>query len=168
MLSIDFGKKTLENSTEHYLGLKDNILNKRLNKHCNENELKSFIEEQLEIILCGGINDLLMLHKKIKEIPSYDGFKPILKNIFNYDWFRGRKRLYNGYSLANNLQIDCCPYCNRNYTSSHSVSVKEGKMKYVFPEFDHFLPQKEYPLLALSFYNLIPSCNICNTLQIQR
>ena len=31
------------------------------------------------------------------------------------------------------------------------------------PEFDHWFPKSKYPLLALSFYNLIPSCHICNS-----
>src|SRR5699024_24936 len=30
------------------------------------------------------------------------------------------------------------------------------------PTFDHWFPKGSYPLLSLSFYNLIPSCNMCN------
>lgn len=28
---------------------------------------------------------------------------------------------------------------------------------------DHYYDKGKYPYLALSFYNLIPSCNICNS-----
>jgi hypothetical protein len=35
--------------------------------------------------------------------------------------------------------------------------------KFTRPEFDHWFPKSKYPLLALSFYNLIPSCHICNS-----
>ncbi|WP_394749331.1 hypothetical protein [Spongiimicrobium salis] len=84
-----------------------------------------------------------------------------LNNIINYKWFRKyKKKMHDGFKLAKALSVDVCPYCNRNYTTSHKV---EGKTKNVFPEFDHYYPQSDYPLLALSFYNLIPSCNICNT-----
>lgn len=93
----------------------------------------------------------------------------VLKQIFNYEAFRDfKKNIYNGFTLSGDLNINCCPYCNRNYTTTHSTfhaKNKKGAMveKHVFPEFDHFYPRKEFPILALSFYNLIPSCNICNT-----
>ena len=31
------------------------------------------------------------------------------------------------------------------------------------PQFDHWFAHAQYPLLGLSFYNLIPSCSICNS-----
>ena len=33
------------------------------------------------------------------------------------------------------------------------------------PQLDHFLPKSKYPLLALSFYNLIPVCPECNRIK---
>ena len=54
------------------------------------------------------------------------------------------------------MNIDTCPYCNRNYIYSLH---KKGKIK---PEIDHFYPKGIYPFLAASFYNLIPSCQTCN------
>lgn len=47
-----------------------------------------------------------------------------------------------------------CPYCNRNYV------YVDGRVRGC--DFDHFLPKSKYPLLAASFYNLIPACPICN------
>ena len=29
-------------------------------------------------------------------------------------------------------------------------------------QIDHFFPKRKYPFLALCYYNLIPSCDICN------
>ncbi len=51
-------------------------------------------------------------------------------------------------------------YCNCDYTYTHT---KPNRKTGVRPEFDHFFKQEDYPLLALSFYNLIPSCNTCNS-----
>ena len=31
------------------------------------------------------------------------------------------------------------------------------------PQFDHYFDKSTHPFLALSFYNLIPCCSICNT-----
>lgn len=58
--------------------------------------------------------------------------------------------------LINSIGIDTCPYCNRNYIYALD---KAGKIK---PELDHFYPKGIYPLLAASYYNLIPSCQTCN------
>ena len=61
--------------------------------------------------------------------------------------------------LAETLRVNVCPYCNRQYTFTVK---KSGEKKGVRPQFDHFYPKSSYPYLALSFYNLIPSCPTCN------
>ena len=60
------------------------------------------------------------------------------------------------YWLQSQLSVKVCPYCNRMYTTT-----LYGK-KRVRPDFDHFYPQSRYPYLAVSLFNLIPSCNVCN------
>jgi hypothetical protein len=67
--------------------------------------------------------------------------------------------LYNAYDLAEKLNVDVCPYCNRNYT----FTIKNKNSKSTRPDFDHFYSKDDYPILALSFYNLIPSCILCNS-----
>ena len=66
-----------------------------------------------------------------------------------------------GYWLVDRLKIRVCPYCNRNYIFTANAS---GTPK-VRAQFDHFLPKKKYPMFALCFYNLIPSCPVCNKLK---
>lgn len=66
---------------------------------------------------------------------------------------------YNAYDLAQKLNINVCPYCNRNYT----FTIKDKNAKSTRPDFDHFYNKDTYPILALSFYNLIPSCILCNS-----
>lgn len=60
------------------------------------------------------------------------------------------------YWLQRQLNVKVCPYCNRMYTTT-----LYGK-KRIRPDFDHFYPQSRYPYLAVSLFNLIPSCNVCN------
>lgn len=55
------------------------------------------------------------------------------------------------------LNIRTCPYCNRQYT--FTLSEKDVKTS---PEYDHFYAKSDYPILAVSFYNLVPSCHVCN------
>jgi 5-methylcytosine-specific restriction endonuclease McrA len=76
------------------------------------------------------------------------------KFIELYSKFSNRKAAY---MVLKELNIRVCPYCNRMYT--FSIKSKNGKTR---PEFDHFIPKEKCPLLALSIYNLIPSCSICN------
>jgi len=83
----------------------------------------------------------------------------ILRNdIFEkeYNNWGGRKK-YGAYTFVQTLDLKTCPYCNRNYT--FIVDSDNGKLR---PEIDHFYPKSIYPFLAMSFFNLIPSCSICN------
>lgn len=73
----------------------------------------------------------------------------------------GKREMTIGYWLVKRLKIRVCPYCNRNYT----FSVAKTKSPKVRAQFDHFIPKKKYPMVALCFYNLVPSCPICNKLK---
>lgn len=52
-----------------------------------------------------------------------------------------------------------CPYCNRQYITSY---IDVDNKKRTTADADHYYPQSKYPLLALSLYNIIPSCLVCN------
>jgi uncharacterized protein (TIGR02646 family) len=75
-----------------------------------------------------------------------------------YDNFSTKKDEYNAYDLMKDLNIKSCPYCNRNYT----FTVVDEEDELLRADIDHFYEKSEYPILALSFYNLIPSCLECN------
>lgn len=59
--------------------------------------------------------------------------------------------------FLNYLNIDTCVYCNRNYTLQFDLETN-----YARAQLDHWFPKESFPVLALSFYNLIPSCSSCN------
>jgi hypothetical protein len=56
------------------------------------------------------------------------------------------------------LNIAVCPYCNRNYIFNFSKNNKQNATA----QLDHFFDKKKYPYLAVSMYNLVPSCSTCN------
>lgn len=92
-----------------------------------------------------------------------DEVKLILKRIYNYKKFENGEGFaksgnWEAYELTKQLGIRVCPYCNRSYT----FTITKATEKIVRPELDHFFSQDRYPLFGLSFYNLIPSCSICN------
>ena len=65
------------------------------------------------------------------------------------------------YLILDELNIRTCPYCNRNYT--FSIHRSSGRTR---PELDHFYNKAKTPLLAVTFYNLVPSCPTCNKLKL--
>lgn len=67
------------------------------------------------------------------------------------------KKTSRSHRFFKKLNIRTCPYCNRLYT--FTLDSQSGKAA---PQYDHFYDKSDYPLLAVSFYNLIPSCPVCN------
>lgn len=103
----------------------------------------------------------LLLADKIKMDELIDKFgsyncksesDELLNNIFRYDRFSERVVVRN---ILSKMGITVCPYCNRSYI----VTLKKCKVR---PQLDHYYPKAKYPYLALSLYNLIPSCGSCN------
>ncbi len=79
--------------------------------------------------------------------------------IFNYNHFSSKNTdYYSGYELTAKLDIRTCLYCNRNF-----IETISRPSKIVRPDLDHFFPKSHFPFLAVSFYNLIPSCKVCNS-----
>ncbi len=79
----------------------------------------------------------------------------IFYNIFISNIYENNKR-FDGLKFVQSIGLNTCPYCNRAYI--YSIK-KNGTIR---PEIDHFYPKAFYPYLGLSFYNLIPSCSVCN------
>lgn len=81
--------------------------------------------------------------------------KEILDVIFNYNKFRS----WNRHEFLTMLGVEICPYCNRQYITSYDDDID----KKTTADLDHYYPKSKYPFLALSLYNFIPSCQICNS-----
>lgn len=142
----------------HLIKLRSKVLK---SKHLNSlpNYLIRFIEDNIDKLLSGNPLELAEINKiyyrlqKSRKKRKYDG---TIKQIFSYKNFSKEKKEYNLNDLSNNISIKYCPYCNRQST----INVRSNSIR---PDFDHFFPQSRYPILGLSFYNLIPSCTICNS-----
>ena len=115
----------------------------------DENNLKKLIQFKP--------NELASLIENVyKKFPKSHYKKESLNRIFY--------RIFVDYGYDNldklkfiqNINLGSCPYCNRNYIFNIN---KKGSIK---PEIDHFYPKSIYPYLAVSYFNLIPSCPTCN------
>jgi hypothetical protein len=121
--------------------------------------IKNFLNDEanLKDVIIGKPNII----NNIKNTFTTNNEMNCLRLLFNYEnWVKEENfyEFYNAYSLANSLDINTCTYCNRLYTKTVINPDKITR-----PEFDHWFPKSKFPLLALSFYNLIPSCHVCNS-----
>lgn len=71
--------------------------------------------------------------------------------IIDYSILKGDLR----HKILNSLGVRTCPYCNRNYITSYGEKSTA--------DLDHFYQKKQYPLFALSLFNFVPSCSVCNS-----
>jgi len=122
----------------------------------NEKEIKNLLSANVEQLR-------LYIDFFTKEFPSSVEKNSPLNKILREEIFEkeygnwGGRKTYGAYAFVKALGLNSCPYCNRNYT--FVVDSENGKLR---PEIDHFYPKSVYPFLAMSFFNLIPSCPICN------
>lgn len=135
---------------ENYLQLDDPKIEIK-NYFAPNGELK---DEIIKGLILGKKSALL---NAVKEIGPFDKKSEkdnelSEKFIGLYENFTKRKL---GKTLAKKMGISVCPYCNRSYVFTLS---SEG----IRPQYDHFFCKSKYPYLAVSLYNLIPSCPICN------
>lgn len=186
MIKIDIpqakkGEKSIEDLHWDWFCKKYNgIRNKRKRDSILKYILK-ITEKDLEILIKKPLDDpeFIRLNQTItkrledhKGKPVYNRWLNAIGKIFKYDDFITDKSGWNSYAYFKALGINVCPYCNRMYVFTvNEIENKQKKNgqsvpiiseKITAPEIDHFLPQDKYPHLTCSFYNMIPSCKVCN------
>ncbi len=140
---------------------------KALNKHVTSSGigLGDYLARNIEKIITTDLQKLVNeVHPELEDLfeKNYQNgpdkkplpFKVSIDHIFFFE----SPEKWKPYNLARQLGVHCCPYCNRTYITT----LGEDKAKFSRPDFDHFLPKSVYPYFRLSFFNLIPSCVICN------
>lgn len=90
-----------------------------------------------------------------------------LAKIFNYS--TGIDKTNPHQVITEKLGLKTCPYCNVNFIMvveiDEAIPRPANATRKVRPEYEHFYSKSRYPFLALSFYNLVPSCRNCNSLK---
>lgn len=87
-----------------------------------------------------------------------DHFNEVMYDIFvvnGYENSNGESD-FNKHLFIVNSGLAICPYC-----SEEEIEPTDATKKQI----DHFLPKRQYPFLAMSYYNLVPSCGTCNKLE---
>ena len=121
--------------------------------------VKDLSDDELEaLILCPP--EQLKGKKALGKVSS----NRFQRAYYRYFTVKGIDGVNNAIWLMTKLNIKVCPYCNRTYTFIVKKKPKKANRQ-VRPELDHFFPKSKYGHLALSFYNLVPSCSQCNHLK---
>ncbi|AXH13040.1 HNH endonuclease [Halarcobacter bivalviorum] len=123
---------------------------------------KKILQFDLKEILCGDFEKLLSIKNKIGKKNNNS-----VKSFFNYDKSKINKqnplisKLQPKISkfFEQNVEVHTCYYCNIDFIN---IFKKQNELKNGFT-LDHVLEKAEYPYFALSLYNLVPSCYVCNS-----
>ncbi|WP_180361815.1 hypothetical protein [Paenibacillus sp. BGI2013] len=137
--------------------------------------LYEYLRKRLEDILVGKPSVLSEISEEIRvscrisfsdktERAKKQKLYTMLLKIFSYENFVSSypPKEWGAYQLVSKLKVNVCPYCNRQYTFTviNDDPAVKGKTR---ARLDHFYDKATYPYLAVSLYNLIPCCSICNS-----
>jgi hypothetical protein len=166
-------KKEFKKNYKSYRKILDELLNKSGKIYIKD--IITSKPEELESIhnyLSSNFNNIKSNAGEVvieKNVIRKGLFHDMISKIFNYerlieDGYKiapvQKTKYWDAYSLCGELDIKVCPYCNRIYT--FTVQKEKDKVS-VRPSLDHYMPKSKFPFFAISFYNLIPSCTICNS-----
>lgn len=131
-----------------------------------EDQLKAFHDEYKISVRENSAPECAKAHALLSKIfiALYEDFTKSIP-IFDKDDVDRKKyqKIPIAYYFFDKLNVRTCPYCNRGYTFT-----KYEKGCKTRPEYDHFYDKADNPLLAVSFYNLVPSCHTCNHIKLTK
>lgn len=150
------------NYSENISQLYYDDLSKRIYQNEDNKTLEQVYDEKfrtefncsLHELLCGSFEMLKEISSRIGTMKERDD----VKSIFNY----AQKYQSNIIStfFENHIEVHTCYFCNIEFINK--FTTKDNKIKNGFT-LDHYIDKGTYPYLALSLYNLIPSCYTCNS-----
>ncbi|SMO86407.1 HNH endonuclease [Chryseobacterium rhizoplanae] len=113
-----------------------------------------FLSDYKEDLISGTPQRLQEINEEFKKKHFSNYHKDLIKSTFIQTGYTNFQKNHAKEFLSK-LNIDSCVYCNRNYT----LDIVKNRTR---AELDHWFPKESHYVLALSFYNLIPSCHSCN------
>lgn len=151
--ALDFHKQKVDEIFTNVLK-KGYVIRERKQIKINKSFI-SFLSKYKDELISALPARLLEIQKEYdkKQLSSHE--RKLISSFFKETGYKNFQK-NNGKSFLNLLKIDTCIYCNRNYT------LDFDKTNHARAELDHWFPKDKFPILALSFYNLIPSCHLCN------
>lgn len=155
-------------------GYEHRINTKKLRKRWKEElraipELASFSFTTKELLISefGILLKIARSYDKALSCATEERKKEIkerLSKVFNYDSnYRDNYITPFFREHAEELKLYTCHYCDIAYINTFDYyDPQEGWKKKSHFDLDHVIEKSSYPILALSFFNLVPSCPVCN------
>ena len=119
--------------------------------------------DELLIVSPKHISEIYLFAKNNKAFEAEINklFKPNGKLLLDYEYYSYRIiRFFLKQEQEKKFKVNTCIYCNRVYINTFLLDKETSKQQY---DLDHFIPKGECPLFTFSLYNLIPSCQACNS-----
>lgn len=114
-----------------------------------------YADKYFDISKIGSVADLkVTLNKMFNDLKSQLISSVSNEPIISYSLISENLR----HRLMASLGVRTCPYCNRNYITRYGVKGRKSTA-----DLDHFYQKEQYPLFALSLFNFVPSCPVCNS-----
>ena len=135
--------------------IRNNDLMSHLIKSYNESDLADFQKAKRK-------SDNNRNTREADLVNRYEATLKKLLDAFGYKQSLSQDK-DSSYRLVEMKGTNVCTYCNRQYIFTVNKPQKKGLEHIVRPELDHWYNKELYPLMSLSFYNLIPSCQVCNS-----
>ena len=170
MIPLKYQKN--ENLEKKYYKLITQSRNKRFIEKIDE-KCDYYFKMQFEDIVCASPEKLKQLHSWVKDSPDYEQVKEEFKHISSV-----KQSNYIVNTLFQNMPKEAklliykqvgqnvCPYCNRNFIEDLKIVKNRNSRNPVGTfELDHFYSKDEFPMFAVSLYNLIPVCGTCNRIK---
>lgn len=137
----------------------------RIKKSYNETAVLAEVQKlgvnSIQEFLLADVNTMSSWVMTSPSILQFTVFKEIYSRYFSNGADKYVDGDYNAYSFIENLDITVCPYCDDEYIDIFEADNHQKRTS----EIDHFYPKSKYPALAMCFYNLIPTGQVCNGLK---
>ena len=92
---------------------------------------------------------------------QFEDFHTIMSYIFVENGYE-KSKFVDKETVVDSVGLKVCPYCGQSYIGSVRYPRSNGKIHVAKAQIDHFFPKGQYPFLALSYANFVPSCATCN------
>ena len=142
----------------------ERLCNSRFGNNRDAKTVKEKFEEYKEFFGDYSFEDIIFIEPEringlIDELESKNPNEYNLKELFKYD---GKFQPLIAKFFERYLNPRTCYYCNIDFINVYDEENNKNKFT-----LDHFIDKGRYPYLALSIYNLVPCCYVCNSKKIK-
>ena len=167
MIRIEYPKNRQQLKARYVAKFEDNKKLERMQEKWDElrdvHKCLMMFPPYLASILVAEYNELIQYYNLYQKIPNAERslIENDLKDIFDYDY---RHDLIVKFLVdpKNGIPIHTCHYCNMSYINMYEDEDTDKGWRIQF-DLDHALDKANCPIVALSLFNFVPSCSVCNS-----